>query len=84
MTFIWGLFEKRVADMRMDEKVFLLLIILACFCLVTYAMSLIVQIVRKMEQQESPEQQAPASLRAGLLNSEALRRYDGPRYGHTD
>jgi hypothetical protein len=84
MNFIWGLFEKRIADMRMDEKVFLLLIILACFCLVSYAMSLIVQIVRKMDQHESPEQQAQVSLRAGLLNSEALRHYDGPRYGHTD
>ena len=84
MDFIWGLFEKRISDMRIDEKVFLLLIILACFFLVTYAVSLIVQIVRRMEQQESPGEQVPSSLRAGLMNSEPLRRYDGPRYGHTD
>jgi hypothetical protein len=84
MNFVWGLFEKRVGDMRMDEKVFLLLIVVACFCLVAYAMSLIVQIARKMDQQESRDQKMPSSLRASLLNSESLRGYDGPRYGHTD
>lgn len=84
MNFIWGLFEKRIGDMRMDEKVILLLIVLACVCLVTYAVSLFLEIVRRMDRQESSGQQVPSSLRAGLLKSEVLRRYDGPRYGHTD
>jgi hypothetical protein len=82
MEFIWGLFEKRFSDLRLDERVALSLIILLCLCLVVYAISMVVHLARTSDGRVS--QKIPKkALRKGIGQAGGIDDYE-PRASHTD
>ncbi|MEN6537042.1 MAG: hypothetical protein ABFD60_06285 [Bryobacteraceae bacterium] len=84
METFWGLFEKRIVDMQSNERAILLLLITACFCLVAYAVSLLLQVAKRWEQQDAESPTVPISIRKKLFGAEVADPHHHARVSHTD
>ena len=46
---LWGIFEKRLVDLSIDEQVVLALVVLISVCLVVIAFSMVLQVARGLD-----------------------------------
>jgi len=79
MDLVWGVFSKRLSDLRSEEMVLLSLIVAICVLVVIYAVALVVRLSGKME----PEEEFPA-VSGGLLRKGIFGSHREARTGHSD
>jgi uncharacterized protein HemY len=84
MEIFWGIFQKRIAEMSLDERIILLLVLLICLCLVVIAVSLVVQVVRRLDWDKEQSARAQKALRKGLGRVAETDYYEEVRAGHSD
>lgn len=83
MDMVWAIFEKRFADLRVDERLLLLLIVLVCLLLVAYAVLSVVRLARRLDEQEGRVEKSSVSLKRSVARAE-LSDYDRARVSHSD
>ena len=85
MNLLWGVFQKRLVDLSSEERVVLALVIMIGLCLVMIALSLVVQVARRLELDEERTPRFGKLIRKGIGHVAQIDyRPDHARPAHTD
>ena len=76
---LMGIFQKSFFEMTMNERITVLLIIVACLFFVLYAISVLIQLSQKFDDKSKP-----VSVKKGLGRAGEIQEYEYLRVTHSD